>query len=150
MFMKELFDKKGVRVTHGDLLSMANSTEQKEHDPHDLNRFDPVMVLVEYMRIDNLRLIDFFQYLDTNSRERLSKSDFREGVAVNLRFISKLLSFRKHKYVKIDENNSISFILEFVLAVNRTSPWLSYGKSWPKKGWLRRFRVCKLHDYSQH
>lgn len=35
MFMKELFDKKGVRVTHGDLLSMANSTEQKEHDPHD-------------------------------------------------------------------------------------------------------------------
>lgn len=107
MFMKELFDKKGVRVTHGDLLSMANSTEQKEHDPHDLNRFDPVMVLVEYMRIDNLRLIDFFQYLDTNSRERLSKSDFREGVAVN--FISKLLSFRKHKYVKIDENNSIVF-----------------------------------------
>lgn len=109
MFMKELFDKKGVRVTHGDLLSMANSTEQKEHDPHDLNRFDPVMVLVEYMRIDNLRLIDFFQYLDTNSRERLSKSDFREGVAVNLRFISKLLSFRKHKYVKIDKNNSIVF-----------------------------------------
>lgn len=81
-FMKELYEKKGVRVTHGELLSTGNMLEEKEHDPHDLNRFDPVMVLVEYMRIDNLRLIDFFQYLDTNSRERLSKSDFRDGVAV--------------------------------------------------------------------
>lgn len=100
MFMKELFDKKGVRVTHGDLLSMANSTEQKEHDPHDLNRFDPVMVLVEYMRIDNLRLIDFFQYLDTNSRERLSKSDFREGVAVNFKIDLKVAFFSKTQICK--------------------------------------------------
>lgn len=120
MFMKELFDKKGVRVTHGDLLSMANSTEQKEHDPHDLNRFDPVMVLVEYMRIDNLRLIDFFQYLDTNSRERLSKSDFREGVAVNLKIHLKVALQICKKKVKIIP--LFSFILEFVLAVNRTSP----------------------------
>lgn len=111
MFMKELFDKKGVRVTHGDLLSMANSTEQKEHDPHDLNRFDPVMVLVEYMRIDNLRLIDFFQYLDTNSRERLSKSDFREGVANlclpltehHLDLVMEKVDLKRDGYVDLEE-----------------------------------------------
>lgn len=81
--MAELKKSKSIRVTHGERINGGNTVAGKEHDPHDLNRFDPVMVLVEYMRIDNLRLIDFFQYLDTNSRERLSKSNFRDGVAVS-------------------------------------------------------------------
>lgn len=79
--LKELKETKSVKVTHGELINGGNAITEKEHDPHDLNRFDPVLVLVEYMRIDNLRLIDFFQYLDTGSRERLSKSNFRDGVA---------------------------------------------------------------------
>lgn len=79
--MQEIKETKSIRVTHGELIAGGNAVTEKEHDPHDLNRFDPVMVLVEYMRIDNLRLIDFFQYLDTGSRERLSKSNFRDGVA---------------------------------------------------------------------
>ncbi len=88
--MQEIKETKSIRVTHGELIAGGNAVTEKEHDPHDLNRFDPVMVLVEYMRIDNLRLIDFFQYLDTGSRERLSKSNFRDGVAVSsyLRCIS--------------------------------------------------------------
>jgi hypothetical protein len=99
LFMKELYDKKGTRVTHGELLNAGNVVEEKKHDPHDLNRFDPVMVLVEYMRIDNLRLIDFFQYLDTNSRERLSKSDFREGVAVYNDLVEFLI-YKNHQISK--------------------------------------------------
>ncbi|XP_056012930.1 leucine-rich repeat-containing protein 74A-like isoform X2 [Ostrea edulis] len=111
LFMKELYDKKGTRVTHGELLSTGNVVEEKQHDPHDLNRFDPVMVLVEYMRIDNLRLIDFFQYLDTNSRERLSKSDFREGVANlclpltehHLDIVMEKVDLKKDGYVDLEE-----------------------------------------------
>lgn len=95
MFMKELFDKKGVRVIYGDLLSMVNLMEQKEYDFYDLNWFDLVMVLVEYMCIDNFRLIDFFQYLDINFCERLSKSDFREGVVVNFKIYFKIVFFLK-------------------------------------------------------
>ena len=65
---------------------MAKGLEVKErkHDPHDLNRFDPVMVLIEYMRIDNLRLIDFFTYLDTGNNDLLSRSDIRNGAAVSI------------------------------------------------------------------
>ncbi|XP_061189196.1 leucine-rich repeat-containing protein 74A-like [Saccostrea echinata] len=111
VFMKELYDKKGVRVTHGELLSNGNVVEEKHHDPHDLNRFDPVMVLVEYMRIDNLRLIDFFQYLDTNSREKLSKSDFREGAANlclpltehHLDLVMEKVDLKKDGYVDLEE-----------------------------------------------
>ncbi|KAK3099296.1 hypothetical protein FSP39_002214 [Pinctada imbricata] len=79
--MKKLFVSKGVKVSHGEIINFGNKVEEKPHDPHDLTPFEPVLVLVEYMRIDNLRLIDFFQYLDTSSRDRLSKSDLRDGVA---------------------------------------------------------------------
>nr|XP_022326857.1 calmodulin-like protein 3 isoform X2 [Crassostrea virginica] len=69
------------------------------------------MVLVEYMRIDNLRLIDFFQYLDTNSRERLSKSDFRDGVANlclpltehHLDLVMEKVDLKKDGYVDLEE-----------------------------------------------
>ena len=61
--------------------------QMEEHDPHDLNRFDPVMVLIEYIRIDNLRLIDLFQFFDTHNRGMLSREDLRDGVAV--RYLSK-------------------------------------------------------------
>ena len=63
----------------------------EEHDPHDLNRFDPVMVLIEYIRIDNLRLIDLFQFFDTHNRGMLSREDLRDGVAV--RCLSKQMIF---------------------------------------------------------
>ena len=63
--------------------------QMEEHDPHDLNRFDPVMVLIEYIRIDNLRLIDLFQFFDTHNRGMLSREDLRDGVAV--RYLSKLM-----------------------------------------------------------
>jgi len=45
-------------------------------------RFDPVMVLMEYLRIDNLRLIDLFQFLDTRGRGLVSRDNLREGIAV--------------------------------------------------------------------
>lgn len=81
--LKKLQGKKTIRVEHGEKLASGLAVITREHDPNDLNRFEPVMVLVEYMRIDNLRLIDFFQYMDTSNRGQLSKSDLRDGVAVS-------------------------------------------------------------------
>lgn len=81
--LTKLKETKKMKVIHGEILSSGMTIKERKHDPHDLNRFDPVLVLVEYMRIDNLRLIDFFQYLDTTNREQLSRTDFRDGVAVN-------------------------------------------------------------------
>ena len=74
---------RNITVDHGVEMYSAIELEMKEHDPHDLNRFDPVMVLVEYMRIDNLRLIDLFQFFDTAGRGLVSRDDLRNGVAVS-------------------------------------------------------------------
>ncbi|XP_052078795.1 leucine-rich repeat-containing protein 74A-like isoform X2 [Mytilus californianus] len=109
--MKELKESKSIRVTHGERIAGGNAVTEKDHDPHDLNRFDPVMVLVEYMRIDNLRLIDFFQYLDSSSREKLSKGNFRDGVATlgipltehHLDIVMQKIDLKKDGYVDLEE-----------------------------------------------
>jgi len=113
--MQEIKETKSIRVTHGELIAGGNAVTEKEHDPHDLNRFDPVMVLVEYMRIDNLRLIDFFQYLDTGSRERLSKSNFRDGVAVcksslSVLFYELVMGLQYIKYFPISILDGSNFV----------------------------------------
>ncbi|XP_060551363.1 leucine-rich repeat-containing protein 74A-like [Ruditapes philippinarum] len=79
--VKKLQEKKYITVEHGVEMYSAIELEMKEHDPHDLNRFDPVMVIIEYMRIDNLRLIDMFGYLDIDGRGLVSRDNLRQGVA---------------------------------------------------------------------
>ncbi|XP_021361363.1 leucine-rich repeat-containing protein 74A-like isoform X2 [Mizuhopecten yessoensis] len=109
--LTKLQETKKMKVVHGEILSSGMNIKERKHDPHDLNRFDPVLVLVEYMRIDNLRLIDFFQYLDTTNREQLSRTDFRDGVA-NLRIpltehhldiVMQTLDLKHDGYVDLEE-----------------------------------------------
>ncbi|XP_060066920.1 leucine-rich repeat-containing protein 74A-like [Ylistrum balloti] len=109
--LTKLQETKKMKIVHGEILSSGMNIKERKHDPHDLNRFDPVLVLVEYMRIDNLRLIDFFQYLDTTNREQLSRTDFRDGVA-NLRIpltehhldiVMQTLDLKRDGYVDLEE-----------------------------------------------
>ena len=79
-----LKEKRPIGVDHGVEMYSAVELKIEEHDPNDLNRFDPVMVIVEYMRIDNLRLIDLFQFFDSGSRGLVSRDNLRAGVAVSL------------------------------------------------------------------
>lgn len=81
--MTALKDKRSISIDHGAEMYSAVEFTMQEHDPNDLNRFDPVMVIVEYMRIDNLRLIDLFQFFDTTGRGLVSRDNLRSGVAVS-------------------------------------------------------------------
>lgn len=81
--VKVLQDKRNINVDHGVEMYSAVELTMHEHDPNDLNRFDPVMVIVEYMRIDNLRLIDLFQFFDTTGRGLVSRDNLRTGVSVS-------------------------------------------------------------------
>lgn len=72
-----------LRVKHEEVITMATSDQKREHDPTNLSRFDPIMVLFEYMKLDNLRVIDMFQFMDTRKREKLSRNDMRDGLNVS-------------------------------------------------------------------
>ena len=43
---------------------------------------DPAMILMEYMRLKNLRLVDLFHCLDADKSNSLSRDEFRRGLLV--------------------------------------------------------------------
>ena len=43
---------------------------------------EPMMVLMEFMRLQNLRLIDLFSSLDTDRSKSLTKEEFKLGLQV--------------------------------------------------------------------
>ena len=48
-----------------------------------LRDFDPAMILFEYMKQENLRLIDLFRVFDTDSDHTVSRTELKEGFVVS-------------------------------------------------------------------
>ena len=47
-----------------------------------------MMVLMEFMRLQNLRLVDLFAVLDTDGSKTLTRKEFREGLMVRFVFFN--------------------------------------------------------------
>ncbi|CAL1534468.1 unnamed protein product [Lymnaea stagnalis] len=109
--IEELHDKKGVHVIHDPNIHMATSDQTKDFDGTNLDRFDPVMVMFEYMKKDNLRVIDLFQFLDAKKREKLSRNDVRSGFNIlmipftehAIDVIMEKVDINKDGYITLDE-----------------------------------------------
>ncbi|KAL8562210.1 hypothetical protein ACOMHN_005195 [Nucella lapillus] len=69
-----------LHVKHEEAITLATSDRTRDHDGTNLDRYDPVMVFFEYMKMDNLRVIDMFQFMDTKKRDKLSKGNIRDGL----------------------------------------------------------------------
>ncbi|XP_035827959.1 leucine-rich repeat-containing protein 74A [Aplysia californica] len=108
---RKLREKKVIRVEHDSTIHMGTTDQAREYDGNELDRFDPVTVLFEYMKKDNLRVIDLFQFFDVRKRDKLSKSDLRNGVNMlmipftehALDVIMKTVDKDKDGYISLDE-----------------------------------------------
>lgn len=58
-----LCQKKVIRVHYDDNVHLGTSDITRETDGTFLDNFNPVLVMYEYMKKDNLRVIDFFQVI---------------------------------------------------------------------------------------
>ncbi|XP_064637927.1 leucine-rich repeat-containing protein 74B-like [Lineus longissimus] len=92
-----------IDIIHGSVVNPQRSLVAK----HRLSIFDtttdPIMVLFEYMKQSNLRLVDFFHVLDRDKSETISKQEFREGLqSVNIPMSEQALSSLMRK---MDLNN---------------------------------------------
>ncbi|XP_053400808.1 leucine-rich repeat-containing protein 74A-like [Mercenaria mercenaria] len=74
--LDELLKVRQVRVYHRD-------PNKKKITPiirkRTLKDYDPAMILFEYMKQENLRLIDLFRTFDTDSSQTVSKDELKEG-----------------------------------------------------------------------
>ncbi|XP_064637208.1 leucine-rich repeat-containing protein 74A-like [Lineus longissimus] len=87
--LSELRTKRKFDIKHGIVL------EEKEgrKDQDDFNNEDPMMVLMEFMRLRNLRLIDLFVSLDADGSQSLEREEFREGLLkINVPMSTKALN----------------------------------------------------------
>ncbi|XP_076446125.1 uncharacterized protein LOC143283730 [Babylonia areolata] len=100
-----------LRVRHEEAVTLATSDRKREHEGTNLDRFDPVTVLFEYMKLDNLRVIDMFQFMDVKKKDKLSKGNIRDGLntlkipvtehAIDVIF--QKLDINKDGFVELDE-----------------------------------------------
>ena len=78
----EVLQKKRVfRVDHGPVLRKGTDIE-RARDEMDLHR-DPLTILFEYMKKENMRVIDLFQRLDADGSESVTREEFKSGLLVS-------------------------------------------------------------------
>lgn len=63
-----------------DRQSLASADQEPEEE--DLLNEDPLLVLFEYARLQNFRLVDMFKQLDTDNSGSLDRQEFSKGLAV--------------------------------------------------------------------
>ncbi|GFS22955.1 leucine-rich repeat-containing protein 74B-like [Elysia marginata] len=87
VFMANLLDEhNSTRVIYdltGNLLPLmdVNVAPWPKEGP-DLGFYKPVTVLFEYMKMDGMRIIDLFEFLDHQKRGKISMGDLRRGIHV--------------------------------------------------------------------
>ena len=93
--MHEIRKVRSLNVNHEQLITLATYDIKRAHEGNDLDLYDPLVMLFEYMKLDNLRVIDMFQFMDTKKRDKLSKKDIRNGLSVSMLKVYMLL-YVKH------------------------------------------------------
>lgn len=69
-------------VIHGPIIKQREGN-CKENE-NEFNQDDPMTVLMECMRLQNLRLVDLFTSLDKDGSGTLSRQEFKEGLLVSI------------------------------------------------------------------
>ena len=70
------------RIRHGPVLREDCGMDILEDQRRSFVNDDPMMVVMEFMRIRNLRLVDLFHSLDKDGSKSLDKEEFRKGLLV--------------------------------------------------------------------
>ena len=78
--LEDLQKKKDIKVHHRDPNRKKITQIVMERT---LNDFDPALILFEYMKQQNLRLIDLFRVFDTDDSHTVSKTELKEGFIVS-------------------------------------------------------------------
>ena len=73
--------QRALHVVYGQVLRKREFADDQDDSIND----DPLIVLMEYMRQKNMRLLDLFNSLDADGSKSLSRQEFKEGLQVSSR-----------------------------------------------------------------
>ena len=81
---EEIRERQDIHIKHGIYADQDGKDMQTENV---FSHEDPMMVLMELMRVMGLRLIDLFSALDKDQSRSLTKDEFKSGLMVCLHFL---------------------------------------------------------------
>ena len=87
--LEKIRKSRPLEVSHGNLLRKDDGGGNQGNTGY--IEGDPMMVLMEFMRLQNLRLVDLFAVLDTDGSKTLTRKEFREGLMVRFVFLKCIL-----------------------------------------------------------
>ncbi|GFR68629.1 leucine-rich repeat-containing protein 74A-like [Elysia marginata] len=103
--MQEELEERGVSIYYGNILQRPK--KEIKAGPRTLGSFDPILVLFEYMKQQNLRLIDLFRSLDVNRDNAISREELRNGfMSLNMHLPEGVFSAAFNK-LDLNSNNLI-------------------------------------------
>ncbi|GFN81800.1 leucine-rich repeat-containing protein 74a-like [Plakobranchus ocellatus] len=103
--MQEELEERGISIYYGNILHRPK--KEIKAGPRTLGSFDPILVLFEYMKQQNLRLIDLFRSLDVNRDNAISREELRNGfMSLNMHLPEGVFSAAFNK-LDLNSNNLI-------------------------------------------
>ncbi|XP_055958827.1 leucine-rich repeat-containing protein 74A [Patella vulgata] len=78
----ELKEKRGIEFIHGPILRKGISfdSQVQEEKSDSLDTEDPFLVLMVYMRLQNLRLLELFSNMDRDASKSVTRTEFKQGM----------------------------------------------------------------------
>ncbi|XP_033743774.1 leucine-rich repeat-containing protein 74A-like [Pecten maximus] len=112
--INDLYAVHNIKIIHREPVGHRFSPIKERAEQRD---FDPVMVLFEYMKQENLRLIDLFRNLDRDQNNEISREEFREGfMMMNINLSEEGLD---RLFDKMDKNKDTSVDLREMIECRR-------------------------------
>ena len=118
-YLEELKTRREIDVIRGPVLRTGLQFEDPlASDDNDLPEDNPLVVLMEFCRLQNLRLVDMFNVLDTDGSKSVSFAEFKEGLKARITAMSRSFAYCCFCF---------SILIPFVLHV---SPRREAGNVW--------------------
>lgn len=115
--LEKLQEKKIVNFIHGQYYRQEETVIRAADNTMNIERFDPVLILFEYMKLDNLRIMDMFKSFDTDHTGKLTVKNFQDGF---MHGNIPLSDHTVHELVKkLDSNKDMRVELQDVMLASR-------------------------------
>jgi Ca2+-binding EF-hand superfamily protein len=109
---EELKGKKDIKVHHKEPNKKKISSILRERKLED---YDPLLLLFEFMRQENFRLLDLFRTFDKNHDNMISKQELKDGFLVSVLLI---INDKNHDNLISKQELKDDFLVSVLLIIN--------------------------------
>ncbi len=86
--LEKVRETRSLEIKHGHIMRLETEVAKYGDTKDPFVYEDPMTVLLEFMRLQNLRLVDMFTSMDEDGSRTLTREEFRKGLKVSKYYYS--------------------------------------------------------------